>query len=502
MIKSKEKLKRFFHSLYIRLILVITFGVVVSVAAFMLMRHGGLYYIQNYYVSEENREVREAEYIENLRSYITQNGISSEDTDMIARWSQNNRYVYLLVYKNDELFFSSDMLPEKPGDEPTQEDPDAPEQTPDADEPSGDGPEDTPSDEEGENQEKPDENNGSFGSGITVDFPSREELKKYAEENDLYELEMTDGILFASVAEFTEYFYYDVANIASLVVSMIALAVILINYFRRIISRVKRLDQSVMVVAEGDINHEIKSSGYDEIARLSGNVENMRCTILESIEDERKARQANTELITAMSHDIRTPLTVLLGYLEVMKGAAKDDTMREYVDATERTAMRLKSLSDDMFNYFLAFGSTKENMDIQEYDATVLFVQMLSEHLLLLSESGYKLEYAFDNDKLPEGSTVKTDAPKLMRVVDNIFSNITKYADKSKPVFVGGRVEGDNCIIEVKNQKAEGKSEVESNGIGLKTCERLATFVAEDFRVIETETDFTVRLTIKIFPPK
>ncbi len=471
----------------------------------MLVRQAGLYYIENYYVSEEKREIREAEYIESLRSYITKNGISSEDADMIARWSQDNRYVYLLVYKNDELFFSSDMLPENPGDKPTEEEPDEeqdPDQTPDGEEPSGEAPEDAPSDEEGENQGKPDDSDGSFGSGITVDFPSREELKKYAEENDLYELEMTDGMLFASVAEFTEYLYYDVANIASLIISTIALAVILINYFRRIISRVKRLDQSVMVVAEGDINHEIKSSGYDEIARLSGNVENMRCTILESIEDERKARQANTELITAMSHDIRTPLTVLLGYLEVMKDAAKDDTMREYVDATERTAMRLKSLSDDMFNYFLAFGSTKENMDIQEYDATVLLLQMLSEHLLLLSENGYKLEYAFDNDKLPAGSTLKTDAPKLMRVVDNIFSNVTKYADKSKPVFVGGRVEQDLCIIEIKNQKPREKSEAESNGIGLKTCERLASFVAENFEVSETDTDFTVKLTIKIFPPK
>ena len=494
-------MRRFFHSLYIRLLLVIIFGVIASAVAFILVRQAGLYYINNYYVSEENREMREAEYIADLRSYITHNGISSDDTDMIARWSQGNRYVYLLVYKNDELFFSSDMLPEKPEDKPTDDETDEPEQPPDSDEPTDENP-DAPSDEEDKNQDKPNDGDGSFGSGITVDFPSREELKKYAEENDLYELEMSDGILFASVAEFTEYLYYDIANIASLIISTIALAIILVNYFRRIISRIKKLEQSVMLVAEGDINHKIKSSGYDEIARLSGNVENMRCTILESIEDERRARRANTELITAMSHDIRTPLTVLLGYLEVMKTTAKDDTMREYVDASERTAMRLKSLSDDMFNYFLAFGSTKENMDIQEYDAAMLFVQMLSEHLLLLSEKGHKLEYAFDIDKLPEGSTVKTDAPKLMRIVDNIFSNVTKYADKEKPVFIGGRVEGDNCIIEVKNKKLQGDGTAESNGIGLKTCERLATFVAEDFEVIETDTDFAVRLTVKIFPPQ
>ena len=101
---------------------------------------------------------------------------------------------------------------------------------------------------------------------------------------------------------------------------------------------------------------------------------------------------ANAELVTSMSHDIRTPLTVLLGYLNVMKLRAPDEEMMSYINASEKTALRLKKLSDDMFSYFLLFGGGATEVDMQEYDAYTLFDQMLSEHVLLLREQGYNVE--------------------------------------------------------------------------------------------------------------
>ncbi len=504
---DNNKAKIIFQSLYVKLTIVIIVGVVISCAAFALVRFLSNHFISTYYAVDVEKTVREEKYINDLRLYVKENQISSEDTDRIAEWSQSNKYVYLLIYKNNELFFSSDMLPEKPKPDETPGLDNS--GTPDVDD-SGDGAENfdpegdivngTESDNDGE---KGDESGGSFGSGITVDYPTREELKKYAEENDLYELEMTDGVLFASVAEFTEYLYYDVANIVSLVIAMILLAVILINYFRGIVARVKRLDRNVMAVAGGNINLPIESKkGYDEIARLSTNVENMRCTILESIEDERKARQANTELITAMSHDIRTPLTVLLGYLDIMKSEAQGEAMRSYVEASEKTALRLKNLSDDLFNYFLAFGSTKESIDIEEYDAATLFDQMLSEHLVLIEENGYNIILNKKNEEFIHGSTVLTDAPKLMRIIDNVFSNLMKYAEKSEPIYLNVEFGKELFTLEAKNAVRRDSYGLESNGIGLKTCQRLSQFVADSFEFEEKGGSFTVKLRVKIIPPK
>lgn len=520
MTKKKRKVRGLFHSLYLKLVLVILVGSGISIALFAVLRALSFSYINANYISDEKRTVREQNYINELRQYIALNSISINDAEKLAEWSQDNRYVYLLVYKNNELFFSSDMLPYPPvADKQPQDTPENKPDTEAGDENPGIGDETNPDGEEGENTEIEDEKNPenkeeeklpankdpgreSFGSGITVNYPTRDELKKYAQENDLYELEMTDGVLLASVAEFTEYFYYDVANISSLAVAMIVLAFILVNYLRRIVVRVKRLDKNVMLVAGGDINRPIKSDGYDELSRLSENVENMRCTILESIEEERKARQSNTELITAMSHDIRTPLTVLLGYLDIMKNEAESENMRSYVEATEKTALRLKNLSDDMFNYFLAFGNTKENVNIEEYDAVTLFDQMLSEHLVLLGEQGYKVEFEKMESDFAAGSVVKTDAPKLMRIVDNLFSNIRKYADASKPITVRLDITRELFSLEIENYISDTVSEVQSSGIGLNNCKRLAPLVAKSFGYIKGRNTFTVKLEITIIPPE
>ncbi len=494
MTKRNEKFKRFIHSLYVRLALVIFTGLAFAVGVYVTARFLGNNYIESYYTTDDQRNKREAEYIRDLQHYVTENEISSDDTEKIADWAQNNRYVYLLIYKNNELFFSSDMIP-RPNDKEDEGSLPGGSESDQEGEGSGNSSETNP---DGKPETKPSDKDNSYGSGITVQFPTREELKKYAEENDLYELEMPDGVLLASVAEFTEYFYYDFANIMSLIFAMLVLAFILVFYFRRIISRVKRLDENVMEVASGDINLPVTGGGYDEIARLSANVENMRCSIIKSIEEEREARRANSELITAMSHDIRTPLTVLLGYLEIMKNEASDEKMRAYAETSVNTAMRLKDLSDDMFNYFLAFGSTKETFDIEEYNALTLFEQILSEPLILLKEQGYEVDYKYDLSQLPTDASVNTDAPKLMRIIDNVFSNLSKYADKEHPIVFSAKADAEGFVLLIKNRKKKNREEAESNGIGLKTCERLAGFVAESFEYGDEGEDFFVRLTVKI----
>lgn len=490
MTKEVKRYKRILHSLYIRLILVIVFCLGVSVLSFFVGRHIGNRYIDKVYTSEEMKTAREEERIEALRDYVLENELSSEDTEEIARWSKENRYVYLLIYKNNELFFSSDMLPNSP-----QVKPDGKEEGD-----GGEGSEEGEGEEEEENKKEPapDDSDTSYGSGITVRFPTREELRKYAEENGLYELEMSDGVLLASIAEFSEYLYYDLVNILSLVFAMLLLATGLILYFRRILSRIKKLDRSVMVVASGNINTPIEYKGYDEIARLSGNVENMRCSILQGIEEERLARQANTELITAMSHDIRTPLTVLLGYLDVMKSSSKDENMLGYVEASEKTALRLKNLSDDLFNYFLAFGSTRENLELDKYDAKTLFDQIISEQTVLLSELGYDVGLKSENEAESREITVVTDAPKLTRIVDNLFSNVKKYSDKTKPVEIFTSYKKDSFTLEITNYKAEDAFAVESNGIGLKTCARLASLLGGSFEYSEMGKRFRTVLMLKI----
>ena len=435
------------------MLLVFFFGAIVSLIMYFILRFALVTYVDNTYNSDAARKERQDNYITELQEYVDQNNISSDDTASFAKWLRENRYIYLLIYKDDELFFS----------EGSYNNPQVPVTPP-------------------------------FGAegGLTVDYPKREELIEYAEKNGLYPLELEDGTLFASLADFSEYFYYDVVNIVSLAGAFIVLAITLLLYFRDITNRITGLRADVSRVSEGELNHTIKAEGNDELSNLCANVERMRSSMLVNISREKEAMNANSELITSMSHDIRTPLTVLLGYIDIMKMHADDETMQSYIKASEATALRLKELSDDMFKYFLAFGSEGE-VNLVSYDARTIFQQLFSEHILLLHENGYTFEGKKGFEEVGDCFVI-TDPPLAMRVVDNLFSNISKYADKDMPIVISFNACEENISVTMTNHINKAAGAVESSGVGLKTCERISGRIKLGFEYEKGESTFAVTL--------
>ena len=455
-------------SLYVGLFLNIFLGILLGVTVYALTQLVSDSYIRLNYASEDRRDQRESEQIAELREFVIKNELRREDVIKVAEWATDQSCFYLMLYDGDRLIYTSDL-----GVIPT------------------DG-------------AIPESSSTVVNSGLTVDHPTNATLRERASQNGRVEIELLDCTLYASVYDYSEYLSYDVVNILSMVFAFVSLAFIIINYFRRIVKRVRRLEADVTIVTHSSMEHKIATRGSDEIGRLSANIENMRQAILDNLQREREARDSNTELITAMSHDIRTPLTVLLGYLEMMKGETDGSpVMKEYVDASERTALRLKQLSDDMFKYSLAYGDSIEGIDMQQYDASLLFEQMLSEHVLLLRENDYTVEVNNALGELPSGAVVTTDAQNLMRIIDNVFSNVRKYADCAKPVTVNARqLDGKRIVFECINTVRTDTYKAESNKIGLKTCERLARIIADGFEFgLEGEL-FACRLVMQIEVPE
>ncbi len=448
-------------------------GLAVSVATYFAVDGICESYINNKYLSEESRQLREEGYLADLQSYVDNYALESTDIDALSGWVRDKGYLYVMIYKDNELLLDSGSAEKVPaGSE------------------SGSGESEPP-------EEKDD-------TGITVTFPTKEALIEYAKSKGTYPIEMQDGVpLLVAMVDYTEYFYYDLANIVSLIIAAIALMLVLMMYSNRITSRITKLARQVRICASGDMEKNIKSdlrNGRDELTDLADNVENMRCAMLENIAKEREAINSNTELITSMSHDIRTPLTVLLGYIDIMKGHTGDAAMQEYLDASERCALRLKAMSDDMFNYFLVFGEGEGECNFEDYDAATLFEQILSEKILLLREQGYTVDIPMPkrlHEKL-DGITVSTDAPKLMRIAENVFSNITKYADKSQPVSIKSKLRGNEITVEIVNRTLHKSGKVESNGIGIRTCTKLAELLNINFTHKRDGDLFRVTLVFKV----
>ena len=470
------KVAKRLSSLRFRFIVVFFFAVLIGVGVYFTLRAAAIAYIDTVYISDENKKEREKSYLADLKEFIKDNEVSLKDATKISDWVRDNKYVYLLISKEGEIFFTSDDAVDDNDKDTT---------TP------GD---DTGTPDDDTNDEKGDSNSSG---GVTVKYPSREELLEYAKANEMHFIDFADGPAVASFAEFTEYLYYDVANIATLLVAFMILVLIMLMYIKRVTGRILDLGDDVNAVAAGNTASVISVSGNDEIATLAANVENMRSSMVENHEKEKAALNANSELITSMSHDIRTPLTVLLGYLDIMRASSEgNEEMQAYIKAAESTALRLKRLSDDMFGYLLVFGNSSSKPVLESYNADTLIGQMISEHILLLSESGYNIDTEEINHGSLVGKKITTDPQSLVRIFDNAFSNLYKYADKEKPVKISIRAEACEIIIEISNHIRHGGEKVESNGIGLRTCKKLAEQLNAGFEFGGDKNTYFVRLTL------
>lgn len=491
-----------FRSMRLAMLAASVLAVGLAIGAFMLVRVVSDSHIKNVYVSEEKKAERELEYAMELQKYVTENNLSSEDVEMLAAWAQSNRYLYVMIEKEDKLIFETGKDDTVEGEDgTTEENPEGTggEGTENPDDPT-DGETENPdgTDPDGDKAEGEDEEDDSIGSGITVVLPSREELLKKAREKGAHHIETSDapGVL-VYMADFSEYLYYDIANVSSMIAAVLVLVVTVLLYSHGVTRRITGIAKDVARVAEGDMDHRIKPDGRDELGRLSQDVESMRSTMLENVKKEREAMDANAELVTSMSHDIRTPLTVLFGYLDIMKLHAPSEEMMSYINASEKTALRLKKLSDDMFSYFLLFGGGAAEVDMQEYDARTLVDQMLSEHVLLLTEQGYTVEMNMAS-MTQDGLIIRTDANLLKRIVENLMSNILKYADKDRSITLCGRVDGETLVVTVENFIPKVINDADSNKIGLKTCVKLAKLMDAELTAGEADGKFTVLLKIPI----
>lgn len=519
-------------TLYLGLLKNIFIGLAVAAFVYFVIRMGAHYFINNHYLSPENQSKRREGYIAALQQYAASNELSSKDAVKLAAWAREHPYVYLLIYKDDELFFTSDMQPETPEDEDAgntedtgnaddtgnTEDTDTGTENENGGEQDGsesENPDGTENSDGAESEggssdetDKSDKDNGQGGidfgdlgfGGFEEYKQNREELIAEAEANGLYPIELADGTLIAALTEFTQELYFDIANATAFAMAALSLTLVLLVYMSQVIAKIKKLEADVTVVSHTDMNHAIVCEGNDELSRLSSNVETMRNSILDKVRREREAREANTELVTSISHDIRTPLTVLLGYIDMMKArAADDEVMSGYISASESTAIRLKRLSDDMFKYALTFGEIEQGIKLEEYDASTLTAQLLDEHILLLSEDGYDVRITPQyGTAFTEGDVIVTDAQNLMRIVDNIFSNLYKYADKSAPIEMTTERE-DGCVtFTCKNRILKNPDGAESNGIGLKSCARLGSLITQGFDAKSVGDDFVVSLKLEL----
>jgi signal transduction histidine kinase len=311
------------------------------------------------------------------------------------------------------------------------------------------------------------------------------------------EVNFTDKSVLVAVQDYSEVLFL-LGDVLAVGVSIVLFILVVIVYYQAEISRIMRLSRDVKAIAGGDLQGRIGKMGNDEIAQLADHVDGMRDSILQKMEEKEQAWRANQDLITSISHDIRTPLTALLGYLELleMQDANLTEEQKKYLEVASENAGRIKRQSDDLFNYFLAYGHRTEEISMQSYRADVLFEQLLGERFTPADLANQS--FACNISAELAGVQVQTNVDYLVRVLDNLYSNIVKYADRDYPVELNVALRGKMAVITVQNRIAPVTPGVESTKLGLLTCESIMERLHGSFRTENDGSTFTVVIALPI----
>lgn len=131
---------------------------------------------------------------------------------------------------------------------------------------------------------------------------------------------------------------------------------------------------------------------------------------------------------------------------------------------------------------------------MEKFPAKEFFQQMIGEYMCLLEEKGITFQIKTE-DNSPK---IQIDAPYLKRLFDNIFTNIRKYSDYSKPVDIKYSTSDTKVTLVISNHISKNRNEAESTRIGIKTCEKIAQEMNIDFSVKEKKGQYTVTLVFAI----
>ncbi len=304
-----------------------------------------------------------------------------------------------------------------------------------------------------------------------------------------YSMPFADGETEVAVRDVSEAQVFNTIEFVSLIIACGVLALVLLMHSKWITDRIRLLSDAVNTVSHGDLDHEIVPLRRDEISRLAADVETMRTAILQRARSEQSALQANSDLITALSHDIRNPLTALIGYLELidMDRDALPETDREYLRTSLEKSYRIRDLTNELFRYFLVFGREAEAADFERYDAQMLLWQMLGEVAEDLISNGFLVK----SIPLQTECMICTDVGLLKRVVDNLVSNVQKYADPDREVCISADALDGRVVVRIRNSIAPAQpGAVESNRIGLRTCEAIMKLLHGEFRTAAEDGEF------------
>lgn len=424
-------------SIYAQLLRLLLVAAFVAAAAFGGLDLAGEYLVNKYLEETDYIDRKNQKYIERFQNYVRQKQLSTRDADALHIWLKKQKLLSVKIYKDEIQVFDSDY----PDQEIWEEE---------------------------------------IATG------------NYAWES-YYIVEFSDGSAEVIITGAYSYQFYNYVLIAELIVSFGLFLLLVLLGIRRKMDYIRILSSEIEILEGGSLDYPITVKGKDELAALAEGLDGMRISFKNLILQEAEIVRENQRNVTEMSHDLRTPVTSIMLYTEILKkGKYKNkEQLMEYLEKIDQKAHRMKHLTDHLFEYSLIAGEEVELEEPEQYE--VLFYDLFSETCSYLEQKGFSVIFHVAwTDCLLRIST-----GYVMRIMDNVTSNIVKYADISEPVEISSVKESSMVGFMFENKIRSLKEKVESTGIGIQNIHNMMKQMGGNCIVEKDKDSFRI---IFLFP--
>lgn len=429
-VKSEKR-----SSLYLECFLLLFLAGMVSLLFFVSIKFVVEQQIEIHYKKHNLMQYYNERYVSQIQKYITQYNISSKEIKKLDGWINDNRLIYVQVKKDNAWIYSSDFEMDE-----------------------------TLSDD--------------------YDFP-------VYPADSYYDLQLSDGAARIFIMGMYSYKAYMISLVADIIVSFLLFFLLVLLGIRKKIIYLNRLSKDIEILEGGNMEYEVYVQGDDEIADLARGLNAMRDSFKNQIEEVEKLTRTNQEMITEISHDLRTPLTSVLLYTEILQNGkyGEEEDKRDYLNKIVRKIHHMKDLSDKLLAYSVQSPEEKFIPAVYLPVRSSLYDE-LSDMCGYLEEQGINVKA---NLQWKEGSIFIYEE-YLVRILDNITSNILKYADAEALVLIWDEYYENKMYISFENICNPGSSGGDSHGIGIRNMKMMMKKMEGSCEVRQSEEHFQISL--------
>ena len=281
-----------------------------------------------------------------------------------------------------------------------------------------------------------------------------------------------------------------------IILSIILYAVVYGLISKRLKSYVK-IEKAINDLYQGNTDIELEENEFvKEMKNMASQINDIAGGLSNAIDEKLKSERLKTELITNVSHDIKTPLTSIINYVDLLKKEGMDgEKAKEYLDILDSKSQRLKKLTEDLVEASKASsGAIKLNME--KLNVNELIKQVSGEF-----EDKFKARKLEEIITFPENALyIKADSRYMYRVLENMYSNISKYAMEGTRVYTDVIEKDGRIVIQLKNVskqklnisvdelmqrfvRGEASRNTEGSGLGLSIARSLTELQEGNFNI-------------------